>query len=150
MDRIDLTNRIKILEKLLEPQKKVICSFCNREESLGIVTNLTGATVCPFCVYRMLIATDTIPVGSIYCFKCKYIDGFKVKYKSTSVEWIGSGLDRYEEVIYQVKSASRSWEPSMVPERLYCGNCNAKLYKWYLEVNKYVKASFPEERTKTG
>lgn len=133
-----MTRIIENIGGLVVPDEG-LCSFC-RAEGPVVRSNMSGKAICWMCVYNALVATEAIPNGSVYCFSCKEYSGFSMYQGSTKVSWRFAGLDRYEEVVYQVFHTTSQWTRGTAVSKLICSSCNAELPLWMQDVNKYVKS----------
>lgn len=117
------------------------CSFCNTIDTPVIQSNFDETvSICWRCVYNANAALDDrIPVGAVYCFKCKNYTSFTVNYTNSKTFWAFAGFDSHEEILYAVLQSKGDFTRGESPTSVCCGSCNASIPLWMLNVNKYTK-----------
>lgn len=127
----------------MEPKKRTECSFCSDVTDV-VQSNISGKSICWQCVYHIMENFDQIPAGSMYCFKCESIDGFRIYTTNRqTMLWSFVGLDSNMEVIYQLRqSESTGLAGYSAVSKIKCDKCSALLPTWMMGMNRYVQAFY--------
>lgn len=116
------------------------CSFCRKRDTSVIFSKATGAKICYKCVYQSKEAIGHFPSGAVYCFHCESVDGFALYYPGgLRVQWVFSGQDKHEDIIYSMKRVSQEFKPEMRPRQCKCSSCEGTIPVWVVSNNKYVQ-----------
>lgn len=78
-------------------------------------------------------------MGAISCPVCRKYDGIRVQYgNGSTARWLFSGVDKDQNLVYSAVATTGQWSTLLVPERIYCARCDAKMPLDLLVLNPYI------------
>jgi hypothetical protein len=116
--------------------RETSCSFCGNDNVS--VCEKNGKTICQECLYLAAQVVGTIPLGAIYCFGCKNYIKFDVKYRTSVVSFLFSGIDVQNRIIYTKERTIGDWSSALVPLGIVCACCSAKIPMWMAKHSTYL------------